>query len=456
MASRMPRVKLGIVAGIVLIVGACVVCSCAPAAPSDSQEAVEEQVTDAGFDVLSAKQPYRNQYTEGIVLDFQADLAENFPYQFYTFATEKERDGVKYGHSTTQGKVEGPWLKNFGGQPILTEDGLYQISGYTWDKETNTWSLAQPGDPSTLNMAARCYACKSTAKFNELYDQYGNEAFGMQMDQEAMDFVGGDFWGCGSCHEDGNAPAEGATSQSIFFNTILGDDGETLSDEDKACGQCHNGTFITGKCVDPEYFENARPFRYGFDADSLIRAQIEDGDLGVEAGIPRGGGMHADMEVFQGSNHDINGLTCVSCHMPTLTAEDGTVFTDHDASQSPLENTASLELCLTCHKTQGIESTDEMIEMVRGKQAEAGELETELREKLDMLEEHIAEVEAAGTADEATIKAMYDALTTADFYTEYCVGSYAEPGIKIAHNPTAIFDYLNRADKLIDDAMAMA
>ena len=466
MTARTVRTRVAATAGMGLLIGTLAVAAVTgidsnrqAVAQSDGSQTVSVVYgTDDDFDALAYLNDDRNNYVEGVARDFEQARAEAYPYQYWTWAIEKTRDGKQYGHSTYQGKVEGPWVSDYGGgSPILDEEGHMLVAGVTWDRATNTYTVDQPEDPASFGFSARCYACKSSV-FNDLYETYGSEAFAMVIDQDVKDFIGGDVTSCGSCHEDADAPSvDNLGSQHIFFNTIIGDDGIDLTMGEKLCGQCHNGTFFTGRCKDDEYFKSEKPFRYGFDADSIIQALKEDGmTFPDEYGVMRAGGMHADLEMFHNGTHDSLGIDCVTCHMPTLEAADGTTFTDHNFSQSPLENSAALETCLGCHQNQGIESADAMVNMVRQKQAEAAERETTLKGRLDELEAAVIEAVKSGNYDEETLNTLRDNLLHADFYNELCWGSpMDDAGIKVAHNPTGLDDYLSRAEKLVDESFAI-
>ena len=54
-------------------------------------------------------------------------------------------------------------------------------------------------------------------------------------------------------------------------------------------------------------------------------------------------------------------------------------------TQSPLENPAALEKCLTCHKSQGVEDADAMVTFVKGKMDELAQIQQATKTKLDEL-----------------------------------------------------------------------
>lgn len=148
------------------------------------------------------------------------------------------------------------------------------------------------------------------------------------------------------------------------------------------------------------------------------------------------------------------GLTCVSCHMPETTdGSSGTDYTYHNASASPLENDTALEYCLTCHKNQGIESKEAMVEMVRGKQAEAAAAIAELDVKFDAAYELIKNANQNGGVDETVLQQARDDYSLAEAYYHATKGG-RDDGSKVVHNPTATENYYAQAGNLLDGIVA--
>lgn len=114
-----------------------------------------------------------------------------------------------------------------------------------------------------------------------------------------------------------------------------------------ACAQCHNATcdnvrYIIGK--DGKTVEDVGPYRYGFDTDSLKKASLEDGVLtgyDEKVGVEIFYLGHPDGELFHGSTHEKQGLTCVSCHMPEPTAVSPLASSAEELSASDIPAEAS-------------------------------------------------------------------------------------------------------------------
>lgn len=380
--------------------------------------------------------------------------AEKYPNQYNSIFTNKMRDGVTHGHDALVSICEAPVVRVpiGSGAFLQDEEGHFLIDGFTYDAETGNYVINTTGNPADNGIYQSCVSCKSS-RFNDLYEADPLGAFTEGYTAEAAAVVDGQYWDCAMCHE--GEPGESVGATGVYFTAMLGDRGQDASDEDKACGQCHNSFDYERMVQEGDDIYRFDPYRYGFDADSLLRAALEDGLQGVdeESGVEEVMVFHPEFEFFQNSVHDSMGLDCTSCHMPKTAAEDGTEFTNHDASASPLENPDALATCLGCHESQGIESADAMVQMVRGKQAEAAAAEQVLAKKLETLKAAIADKAKAG-ADDAELSQAREAYTKAYYYLYYVTGRYADDGVKVAHNPVGTFDYLSRADKLADDALA--
>ena len=162
-----------------------------------------------------------------------------------------------------------------------------------------------------------------------------------------------------------------------------------------------------------------------------------------------------ELELFQDGNHQKMGLTCTDCHMPQTEAADGATYTHHNMTQSPLENPAALDKCLTCHKSQGVEDADAMVTFVKGKMDELAQIQQATKTKLDEFHAKLAEVVAAGNADETKLQAAKDAYNLANVYFLY-QGTAMRPtdGSMAAMNFSKSVEQLQKADDAIAEGMA--
>lgn len=313
---------------------------------------------------------------------------------------------------------------------------------------------------SVATFGTACASCKATV-VTDLYDEMGADAFSQPWD-EYEDQI--DWWGCDLCHEDGVPGAGltyGAAVANVFGTTLL----DNVDPKVAACGQCHNFMGATyGRGVLMEKIQSGEvsvddvdPYRYGTDPDSLMKAALEDGyEMQVDeaTGIANFQANHPEVEIFQGSVHSSMGLACTDCHMPQKTDDEGETYTSHNASSSPLENEEALEFCLTCHSAQGIEDTDAMKQFVLDAQQEVRDLETTFYDKQAQAKQLIADATANGGVDEDVLQTARDTYTRATWYVRYADGGSEIKGQKVAHNPDAIKDYIERASVMMDEVIA--
>lgn len=289
-----------------------------------------------------------------------------------------------------------------------------------------------------------CLQCHSTEQ-HRYFDEYGDDAFNMQLGgwdyfYEDLRTTGREieFWGCYQCHE--NDPENITRATNIMWNNGKMQSYD-FADNDAVCGQCHSIP-VTDNVNDL--------YRYGIDADSIGKALLEDYGFLMS--------VCTDVEIFQNSTHQKQGMTCTSCHMPSVTDENGTIFTSHDASGSPLEKEASMEYCLTCHESQGIESAADMITFVKDKQNDVATDQGKLREDLAKLDEAITAMEAskeAGTAvDETLLADLKDASMWAEYYLGFTTGGSSIDGTLATHNYEGMKTLLSKGSTLVADALA--
>ncbi|WP_172623464.1 ammonia-forming cytochrome c nitrite reductase subunit c552 [Arabiibacter massiliensis] len=385
-------------------------------------------------------------------------------------ANDGDLTGGKSGGEPAAGAVvqtsDKSWEQWQGEYPLQVGsffDGLDEVE--SWDGKVHSHSMLYKNVPAMANgvdkFGTACMACKSTTG-TDLYNEMGLDAFSQPWEQYG-DSV--DWWDCGLCHVDGTPGGElhyNGMAATAFGGTLL----DGLPQEQAVCGQCHNfygAVYTRGGLmqkmqdgeVDPKGVD---PYRYGTDPDSLMKAALEDGyvmNVDEKTGIASFQANHPEVEVFQGSVHESLGMACIDCHMPTKTSEGGEAFTSHNASSSPLENPEALEYCLTCHKAQGIESADQMIEFVHAAQQEAADLEAAFAEKQTQLKSLIADAAASGVINEATLQQARDIFTRATWYVRYADGGGDFKGQKVAHNPEDIVSYIERATVMMDEAIAL-
>lgn len=305
---------------------------------------------------------------------------------------------------------------------------------------------------SAIPYGISCLQCKSP-DWNTLYAQHGDEARALKYLDVKDQVV--DFWGCYSCHE--NDPEGTVTFANVTPNIVSGEFLKGLAPGEAVCGQCHNGTaeYLYNIANRPGNTDLTKfnPYRYGSDADALLKAIREDHVVKpVDAdGVEAYRATHVTVEIFQDSNHQSLGLTCVSCHMPQETNAAGEKFTSHDASASPLKNEVALNYCLTCHKDQDIESTEAMVEFVKGKQAELATVVLDSQAAIDKLHSMIV----AGTEDANIDQQARELYIKAYWYQTFANGVAPTPGVKAAMNYNGLMNYYQQAKAWAEEGIAL-
>ena len=397
---------------------------------------------------------------------------EIYPLEFGSYAvTDIKSDGQYHSHYDLKQKMLAPaarFLRDDGqlhtrlltdGEVGYNDGGNITVSGVHYDSETHQWIVDEGefGDLSGTRERQGCYACKSS-QFIDIYERDGAEIFGEKMNDEFVEEINGQVWDCGTCHA-GDPGTTAPDAQLPMWTQLSRDAFDKLDPKERVCGQCHNSLDYRSHITDQETMDSFNPYQYGFDIDALHKAAVEDGiyTIDEDTGILLTCFDHPDLEMTQGSAMRELGVTCVDCHMPQTTdAESGTEFTMHNASGSPLENDAALEYCLTCHKSQGIDSKEDMVKMVRDLQDETTKNAEALQKKFDKAYDLIKQANKDGGVDEAKLQQARDDYSIAYSYFYATKGDVGdEPlGTKIVHNPMAIADYNAKAEQLIDGIIA--
>lgn len=388
--------------------------------------------------------------------------AEQFPLQYNSYhQSPVKADGKHHGHYDLKSKLMAPVVRDGSALITMAEDGttdtngdgMYQISGFHYDEASGQWVIDedQLGQVKAQTFKMGCYSCKS-GTFDQVLEQRGPEIFTQEVDQEFIDAMDGQIWACNICH--GDMPGSPVDSTFTYFNTVGRDGLDEFSAEERACGQCHNSLDYRHAITDNEVFNKFSAYKYGIDVDSLIKAVNEDDitTLDEEIGVKLVCFDHDEVEFAHTSPMAELGVTCVTCHMPQST-EGGTTYTNHHASGSPLESEDSLNKCLECHSSQGINSTDEMVKMVRDKQADATATYEAVKAKLDQAHDLLAAATAAGKSD-AELEQVRTDYQTADGYLQHIRGGNNGMGTKVVHNAPQFYDLAAKADQLCDSMIA--
>lgn len=316
---------------------------------------------------------------------------------------------------------------------------------------------------------AACASCHSRVMFEKHFNEVGYDI----LYDNTSEYEDMEWSNCSNCHV--GDPGEGEVEGGNLYGAVTSASAsELFPEEDMVCGQCH--AMFPGQTYMEEANEGIDQYKYGYDPDSMLKAMQEYFSENEITGTDIGAGMvgvpaldpNIDtvlyltdactaLEMFQDSKHQKAGLTCTDCHMPETTTEEGSEYTWHNMTQSPLENPVALEKCMACHESQGIENTEEMVEFAEGKMSEVSELATQTKTDLDTLYGLLSDAVANGGVDEATLDAAKEAYNRANVYYLFQGGTSSEEvrlgGREAAHNYEYQMELLNKAEGILHEAI---
>lgn len=248
-----------------------------------------------------------------------------------------------------------PPLKFGGSKPVNNLDIFPYMrtlwAGYGFSKEYNEdrghlWTvedvthIARVNDKTSLS----CFYCKS-ADVPRMLEKLGDEYFKTNFMANKAEFSHPIT--CADCHNPTTMelritrPALTEAMKRVGFDVSKATRQEMGS---LVCAQCHVEYFFNPK-------EGGRitfPWDYGFDAPDMFKYYQDQGF--ADWTHPTSGAkmvkmQHPEYEVFQGSMHQANGLSCASCHMPMM--KEGTAKISSHWMTSPLRTIE--QSCGTCH-----------------------------------------------------------------------------------------------------------
>ena len=361
----------------------------------------------------------------GIVVTKASDWAEQYPNEFNSYAKNDENSEH---HSYIEQHPYIATLYSGYGFAIQYESAR----GHTYVVE----DVTSTGRPHKL---ANCFTCK-TSDFTAKALNDGVSAYSMAF--EDMEAQITDPFGCFHCHQ--NEPGTLYITHT-YLADALADDLDAQNMQTLSCAQCHSEYYF-----DPETkattlgyvgHDNATPdailnyYNNLLDAEGNAFADWTDETTGVRKlkvqhpefeTVSAAGGIHPDM-------------SCVTCHMGTAKAEDGTTFTNHYWT-SPLDNPDLLEgSCNVCH--------GDLKTTVEALQKETVARTDSIGEGLAKANEALAAAVADSSLSEEDLAKARDLARTAQWYWDFV---FVENSNGV-HNKTLTKDCLDKAEKNLEE-----
>lgn len=214
---------------------------------------------------------------------------------------------------------------------------------------THTLRTGVPPKAGDKGLSASCWTCK-TPDAPRLMNELGIEGFSAKNFTEVGKEVNSVVY-CTDCHVDGKAelalPRPHAQDAMAKVHLPFDKQNNNMKGA-QVCGQCHvtyyfqpersnkvNIPWIFGNNVDDieKYYDTRRFYEWihPISQTPILKAR------------------HPEFEHWSRSKHAEAGVTCITCHMPETTDEQGNSFTSHKVSKA-LNHFD--EVCQSCHKSE--------------------------------------------------------------------------------------------------------
>jgi nitrite reductase (cytochrome c-552) len=289
-------------------------------------------------------------------------FGEFYPFQYQTFMRTKEMEETKYGGSYNYSYVERyPQLERiFGGV------------GYGYDYRRARGHYHAMRDMLAIGRTPKyltCFTCKSAdapRMIEEMGGNYYRTLIDDYMDVEAeIGILDKDAYAashksmsCSDCHHPESMDLRITRPALIEALERRGTPVAELNRNDMrtmVCAQCHVEYYFH---PDPDNRGLIFPWDEGFDPGDMERYwdyKYRDMDRFAETGFfdyvhPQANVelrivQHPEFEMFQGSTHQMNGVSCADCHMPVVSVDGRQEISHHITS--PLKYIE--ETCQQCH-----------------------------------------------------------------------------------------------------------
>ena len=294
---------------------------------------------------------------------------------------------------------------------------------YTVQDVTNT------GRPHAL---ANCFTCK-TPDFTAKVNNEGVSAYTIACEDMLAEV--NESVSCYNCHA--NTGNELVVTHT-YLADAMGADFEKLNAETASCAQCHVEYYFAPetKAVTLPYDSLA-----AMHPDSILNYFEEMGFADYtnpRTGVKQIKVQHPEFETYMGAGsvHAAQ-FSCADCHMAK---EDG--YTSH-TWVSPVENETIAASCVACHA--------DLAGFVGGIQAKAEERTIAIGTKLETLTNKLADAVASGAYTEEELEAIRGLNRKGQFYWDFVFVENSEG----AHNSRLTHECLDKAEKLIDEALTL-
>ncbi|MFA0157201.1 ammonia-forming nitrite reductase cytochrome c552 subunit [Vibrio sp. 10N.261.46.A3] len=223
---------------------------------------------------------------------------------------------------------------------------------YAIDDVRQTLRTGGPTDESSGPMPMACWSCKSP-DVARVIEERGEDGYfegkWARLGNEIVNPIG-----CADCHDTqsegfkNGEPALKVTRPYVerAFEAIgkKFDEQSRLDQQASVCAQCHVEYYFTGPTKGVKF-----PWDQGTTVSDMERyydaINFKDWTHKVSK-APMLKAQHPGFETWREGIHGKNKVVCADCHMPKVTKEDGTVYTDHKVG-NPFDRFE--DTCANCH-----------------------------------------------------------------------------------------------------------
>ncbi|MEZ9836785.1 ammonia-forming nitrite reductase cytochrome c552 subunit [Vibrio sp. 10N.261.52.C11] len=317
---------------------------------------------------------------------------------------------------------------------------------YAIDDVRQTLRTGGPTDESSGPMPMACWSCKSP-DVARVIEERGEDGYfegkWARLGNEIVNPIG-----CADCHDTqsegfkNGEPALKVTRPYVerAFDAIgkKFEDQGRLDQQASVCAQCHVEYYFTGP---------TKGVKFPWDKGTRVEQMEEYYDgIGFKdwthkvSKAPMLKAQHPGYETWREGIHGKNKVVCADCHMPKVTKEDGTVYTDHKVG-NPFDRFE--DTCANCHT----QSKETMLNIVSSRKAQV------LNMKLTAEKQIVAAHFEAGAAWEAgateqEMEPILQDIRHAQWRWDYAIASH---GVHM-HAPEVALEVLGTAVDRAADA----
>ncbi|MFA0085570.1 nitrite reductase [Vibrio sp. 10N.286.49.C2] len=368
---------------------------------------------------------------------------ENHPDQYKTWKQTSESDGIEDAL-----KQDPNMVILWAGYGFAKDYNKARGHFFAIDDVTQTLRTGGPTDPKSGPMPMACWSCKSP-DVARVIEERGEDGYF----EGKWARLGGEISnpiGCADCHDTRsekfkNGEPELALTRPYVERAFeaIGkkfEDQSRLDQQASVCAQCHVEYYFTGPNKSVK-FPWDRGTRVGEMEQYYDDIEFKDWQHAVSK-APMLKAQHPGFETWREGIHGKNGVVCVDCHMPKVTKEDGTVYTDHKVG-NPFDRFE--DTCANCHT----QSKDQLQGIVSSRKAQV--LNMKLTAEKQIVAAHFEAGAAwdAGATEEEMKPILMD-IRHAQWRWDYAIASH---GVHM-HAPEVALEVLGTSVGKAADARA--